>query len=77
MELADFINCAKSWLIDYVENNTTLKNFEIVNESVVKSGVCVFAVKYTWNLNGWDKHVAKDVYVIYNSEKKTFLTADI
>lgn len=77
MELADFINCAKSWLLDYVENNTTLKNFEIVNKAVVKSGVCVFAVKYTWTLNGWEKNVEKDVYVIYNSEKKTFFTADI
>ena len=77
MKCVEFIDCAKSWLLDYVANNTTLKNFDIVNESVVKNGVCVFLVTYTWTLNGWDKNVEKDVYVIYNPEKKTFLTADL
>ena len=77
METTDFVACAKAWLIDYVETNTNLKNFSVVKLNVVNNGVCVFSVKYSWMLNGWEKNVEKDVYVIYNSEKKTFFTADI
>ncbi len=77
MESVDFVECAKCWLLDYVEANTNLQNFKIVSQSTPKNGVCVFGVSYTWNLNGWDKNVEKDVYVIYNSEKKTFITADL
>lgn len=76
MERNDFIACAKAWLIDYVGINTNLKNFVIVN-ATLNNNVCVCHVKYIWTLNGWEKHVEKDVYIIYNSEKKTFLTADI
>ena len=76
MERNDFIECAKTWLVDYVDMNTNLKNFVIVS-ATLNNNVCVCHVKYTWTLNGWEKNVEKDVYVIYNSEKKTFLTADI
>lgn len=76
MERNDFIECVKAWLVDYVEMNTNLKNFVIVNATLNKN-VCICHVKYTWILNGWEKNVEKDVYVIYNSELKTFLTADI
>ena len=77
MELNDFVASAKAWLIDYVETNTNLNNFSVVKLNVASNGVCVFSVKYSWTLNGWEKNVEKDVYVIYNSEKKTFLTADL
>ena len=77
MKRNDFIECAKAWLIDYVENNTNLKNFSIVKLNVASNGVCVFSVKYSWMLNGWEKNVEKDVYVIYSTELKTFLTADL
>lgn len=77
MEKTDFIDCAREWLIDYVANNTNLKNFKVVKLNVANNGVCVFSVKYSWMLNGWEKNVEKDVYVIYNTEKKTFITADL
>ena len=77
MELNDFVASAKAWLIDYVETNTNLNNFSVVKLNVASNGVCVFSVKYSWTLNGWEKNVEKDVYVIYNAEKKTFFTADL
>lgn len=77
MEINDFVACAKAWLIDYVETNTNLKNFKIIQLNVANNGVCVFSVRYSWDLNGWEKNVEKDVYVIYSPEKKTFLTADL
>lgn len=77
MELINCLNNAALWLVNYIATKTTYKDFEIVKSDQVNDGVYVFTVKYTWNLNGWDKGVCKDVHVIYNKEKQMFVTADV